>query len=175
MRHGTVVLWFVLAAQAGTTPKSGAAGYPVHGQIGGLSMGAEFMVHSFSSGRAMFVAEDYLVVEVALYPANSAHLAVSATQFSLLVSGKKQVAAQAAEFVAVALQTADWQTQRPLDPQEQPVTASEVVVRMALPEGEASGAVSGYLYFPYRGKIKGIHSLELHYDGPAGKTTLPLR
>lgn len=55
-----------------------------------------------------------------------------------------------------------------------PVTADELVVRAALPEGEFHLPVSGYLYFPYKGKIKGIRSLELTFDGPTGKITMPL-
>ena len=32
------------------------------------ALGAEYMVHSFGSNGQMFFTEDYLVVEVALYP-----------------------------------------------------------------------------------------------------------
>jgi hypothetical protein len=40
-----------------------------------------------------------------------------------------------------------------------------------LPEGEFKGAVSGYLYIPFKGKTASIQSLELIYDG----TVLKLR
>lgn len=53
--------------------------------------------------------------------------------------------------------------------------AVEIRVQNAsLPEGENSLPRSGLLYFFYRGKTKNIHSLELFYDGPMGKTTLKL-
>lgn len=52
--------------------------------------------------------------------------------------------------------------------------ADEVAVESALEEGEISGARSGYLYFPYKGKTKGIKSLELIYQGPAGAVTVRL-
>jgi hypothetical protein len=57
-----------------------------------------------------------------------------------------------------------------IDPPER-VTPAQLVVRTALPEGRFDGAVSGYLYFPFRGKTASIRSLELEYDG----TLLKLR
>jgi len=57
---------------------------------------------------------------------------------------------------------------------DQPPRADEVAIESALPEGELALPVSGYLYFAYKGKPKSIRSLELAYDGPAGKTTLKL-
>lgn len=51
----------------------------------------------------------------------------------------------------------------------------EVVVKAALPEGAFRTPVTGYLYFPHRGAIKKIKSLELIYNGPAGEKTLKLR
>jgi|YNPNPStandDraft_1061719.scaffolds.fasta_scaffold04088_3 hypothetical protein len=50
----------------------------------------------------------------------------------------------------------------------------EVVVEAALPEGETAQPVAGLLYFAYRGKTKGIRSLELLYNGPAGQCALRL-
>ncbi len=47
---------------------------------------------------------------------------------------------------------------------ERRVRADELVVETALPEGTYRGAVSGFLYFPYKGKISSIKSLELLYD-----------
>ncbi|MFB3827832.1 MAG: hypothetical protein ACE15B_13755 [Bryobacteraceae bacterium] len=54
-------------------------------------------------------------------------------------------------------------------------TAEEVAVSAALPEGETSSAVAGYVYFPYRGKVKDIRDLRLLYSGPAGQAELRLR
>jgi hypothetical protein len=54
------------------------------------------------------------------------------------------------------------------------VKAEDLVVQAALPDGEHHGPSSGFLYFHYRGKVKGIHSLELVIAGPSGATTLPL-
>jgi hypothetical protein len=41
------------------------------------------------------------------------------------------------------------------------VTAQELLVETALPEGKQHTAVSGYLYFPYRGKAGSLKSVEL--------------
>jgi hypothetical protein len=50
-----------------------------------------------------------------------------------------------------------------------------LAVEAALPEGETRGRpLSGFLYFPYRGNVSHIRSLELVLTSPAGNTTLPL-
>ena len=180
-----------------------------------LSIGAEYLVHSFSSGREMFIAKDYLVVEVALYPVNGESLLVSSGQFSLRVNARKQaLAPHAPEIVAGSLKYPDRENgphavaalgpiilgqpqpveRFPGDPnartgpppprapqdnptgldKEPPVKAEELVVQAALPEGEHSGPSSGFLYFPYRGRVGRIRSLELVFTGPGGSTTLPL-
>jgi hypothetical protein len=206
-----------LQAQSGTAPKASPADYPARGSVAKLSIGAEYMMHSFSGGRQTFITKDYLVVEVALYPAKGERLTVNTGQFSLRVNGKRQaLAPQAPEFVAASLKYPDWETHRqmeasagpiilgrpqsverfPGDPEAQQrlpnpapapttgdatgqdkepaVTADQLAVQTALPESEAHGPVSGYLYFAYRGKTKRIRSLELDYAGPEGSTTLPL-
>ena len=206
-----------LAAQYGTTPKASEQDYPVRAKLEKLSIGAEYLVHSFSGGRQMFIARDYLVVEVALFPAKGENLLVSTGQFSLRVNGRKQtVLPQAPEILANALRYPDLNTSQgvqhveqvgpvifgqpqpterfPGDPnvraprvppgapddnpsgmdKEPPVTAPELAVQAALPEGEHHGPTSGYLYFPYRGNIHRIRLLELVFTGPAGSATLPL-
>ena len=45
----------------------------------------------------------------------------------------------------------------------------------SLPEGERALPVAGFIYFSYGGKTSGIHSMELIYDGAAGKVKLPLQ
>ncbi|HUO28490.1 MAG TPA: hypothetical protein VMU80_04685 [Bryobacteraceae bacterium] len=200
-----------LAAQYGTTPKENAAAYAAHASLGKLSLGAEYLMHSFSGRGETYVARDYLVVEVALFCAPGGAVTLDAAQFGLRVNGRKQMLAPAGpEFVAESLKNPDWNTHPQAvvglgpvvlgapppterfpgdptaaprvptttsnaDPNGQPrVTAGELVVQAALPEGEQRGPVSGYLYFPYRGKVSHIHALELEYAGPLGKVTLPL-
>ena len=77
MRRAVFLFAAIAAAQAptptiyelGTTPKPKAEDYDVHAKAGEFEIGAEFMGHSFSGGEAMYIARDYLTVEVGLYPA----------------------------------------------------------------------------------------------------------
>jgi hypothetical protein len=46
--------------------------------------------------------------------------------------------------------------------------------KAAFPEGDRSLPQAGLLFFQYRGKASGIHSLELIYSGPSGKAVLSL-
>jgi hypothetical protein len=55
------------------------------------------------------------------------------------------------------------------------MTPEELVVAAALDEGERRSPLAGYLYFAFRGKPGSIKTLELLYDGPAGKAVLKLR
>jgi hypothetical protein len=49
------------------------------------------------------------------------------------------------------------------------------VQKAALPEGDRPLPLAGLIFFQYRGKTQGIHSIELIYAGPAGKATLTLQ
>lgn len=219
----TFLIFTVAVFAAGTDPKPKADDYQVHAATGNISLGAEFMVRSFQGQDNMFIAKDYLVVEVAVYPPKFEKIKVSTGQFTLRVNGKKQaLSAQPPSFVAASLKYPDWErrptvmaggglgdagiilgpptpTERfPGDPRpsqtrlpyprrvpetgapagiekEEPPRAEEVVIQTAFPEGEFSGPVSGYVYFPYKKKTKSIRTLELLYQGPEGSATLRLR
>ena len=54
-------------------------------------------------------------------------------------------------------------------------TARELVEKAGLPSGDVVPPVSGVLFFAYQGKPESLKSVELLYDGPAGKVTLKLR
>src|ERR1035441_9857441 len=107
-------LVFVLGAQAqGTEPKASAAEYPVHAESGNLAIGAEYMVHSFGSGEQMYLAERYLVVEVALFPPKGQSVTADAARFALRVNGKKTLLyAQSPALVASHLNQREWETTR---------------------------------------------------------------
>ncbi len=101
---------FALPALAGTAPKEKATDYPVSATLPALSIGAEYLVHSFSGGGQTYVAPDYLVVEVALFSPARAPVSVSSGQFSLRINGKKHVLLpQAPSFVAASLKYTDWE------------------------------------------------------------------
>lgn len=57
---------------------------------------------------------------------------------------------------------------------EQEDTVDYRVQNASLREGEQSLPRSGLIYFPFQGRTKGIHSLQLLYNGPMGKTVLKL-
>ena len=108
---------FLLACAAfaqGTDPKPKAEDYPVQAEAKILgqpvAVGAEFMVHSFSKGEEAYVAPEFIVVEVALYPPKGAKLTVSPSQFSLRINGKKQaLLPQSPGLVASSFDHPEWQ------------------------------------------------------------------
>jgi hypothetical protein len=59
-------------------------------------------------------------------------------------------------------------------PMEMRRAMQQRVQKAALPEGDRALPVAGLLFFPYSGKTQGIRSIELLYNGPAGKATLAL-
>ena len=109
-----VILAFALLAQAqGTQPKASAAEYPVQAVAGNLAIGAEYTVHSFGSGEQMYLAENYLVVEVALFPPKGESVTADAAGFALRVNGKKTLLyAQSPALVASHLNQREWETTR---------------------------------------------------------------
>ena len=219
MRIWLLIVCAGLAFGQGTEPKPKAEDYESHAQAADLALGAEFMVHSFSRGDISFLAPDYLVVEVALYPAKGTTLAVQNGNFKLRVNGKKPgLDAAVLSMVAASLQHPEWRQpggiqtsaegragnggvilggppynptpfpgsnppgsqppppvkvprDNPTGIEKEPVRAEDVLRETALPEGEHRFPFSGFLYFPYRGKISGIKTLELSY----GDIVLKLR
>jgi hypothetical protein len=70
------------------------------------------MVRSVSTPKASFLTDDYLVVEVALYP-GSGGMAVNAQEWTLRVNGRKEeLLTQTPGIVAASLKYPDW-SQRP--------------------------------------------------------------
>jgi len=97
-----------MLAQHGTVPKTSAQDYPAHCKLDKLSIGAEYLVHSFSSGADMFIARDFLVVEVALFPAKGETIVASPAQFTLRINGRKTaLEPQPPELVVASLKDPD--------------------------------------------------------------------
>jgi hypothetical protein len=114
MRYLVFLAVVPLAAHAqGTQPKASAAEYPVQAESGNLAIGAEYMVHSFGGGELMYLAENYLVVEVALFPPKGESVTADAAKFALRVNGKKTLLyAQSPALVASHLNQRGWETPR---------------------------------------------------------------
>src|SRR3954449_10785368 len=87
----------------GTTPKPSSEDYPVHAKSGANELAAEYMVHSFSAGEQMFIAENYLVVEVAFYPPKGGSVGVETGRFGLHDNGKTPLAPESPAMVAASL------------------------------------------------------------------------
>lgn len=105
-------LWAL--GQTGTKTRPKAADYPVQAEAAEVTLGAEYMVHSFAGKQSTYVARDHLVVEVGLFPAKE--LMVSTGQFTMKVNGKKQLLfSQPPQFVAAALKYDNWETRPQLE------------------------------------------------------------
>ena len=73
----------------GMPPRNNTAEYMSRGQIGAVSIGAEFDRHSVPTATSILSTEDYVAVEVGLFGAPGTHLAVSDADFTLRINGKK--------------------------------------------------------------------------------------
>ena len=98
-------------------PRAKASDYPVHVALAGMEIGAEYLVHSIPSERGDYFAKEYLVVEVAIFPATQDglkidSLKISSGHFTLRINKKSTLTAQSAGTVAAALKYPDWE-QRP--------------------------------------------------------------
>lgn len=113
LAYHQVVRWILILtcatiAFAGTDPKPKPEDYPVSGESNGVGVGSEFMIHSFSGENRTFILADYLVVEVAVYPAKDHPIDVNNGQFSLRLNGKTLLRPQAPQMVAASIHHPDW-------------------------------------------------------------------
>lgn len=113
MRWTVLCLSTALAFAQGTTPKPAPTDYDVHLSDGPLDIGAEYMVHSYSNGEQMYIAERFLVVEVALYPLmKTDEVNVDMKKFGLRLNHKTLLQAVNPKEVANALRQSPWMMQR---------------------------------------------------------------
>jgi hypothetical protein len=114
MRYWLLLFSVGAAFAQGTEPKPKAEDYEVHASTGAAAIGAEYMVHSFSRGDRAFLAKDYLVVEVALFPPKDQTIEVQNANFSLRINGKRTVLMpEAVSLVAASLQHPEWEQPGP--------------------------------------------------------------
>ncbi len=184
----------------GIPPRATPADYQTKAQAGSVTLAAEFLGHAIPAGQSSLVAEDYVVVEAALFGPPGARTAISAADFSLRINGKKQ-ALTGAHFGLVfqSLKDPEWGPTAsekeksktsvggtgggagdpPPPPPKMPIALRRAmeqrVQKSALPEGDRPLPQAGLLFFPYRGKTDGIHSVELNYNGKDGKAKLALQ
>jgi hypothetical protein len=98
------------AAIAGTDPKAKADDYEVHARVANVDLGVEYMVHSLSGDGQTFIVDDYLVVEVALFPPKGGSIAGNSGDFTLRVDGRRAtLAAAPPQMVVNSMERRQWQ------------------------------------------------------------------
>jgi hypothetical protein len=184
----------------GMPARAAASEYQAHAQAGSISIGAEFMGHSVPTPQAIFASDDYIVIETGFFGPPEARLKLSIDDFSIRINGKKNTLPnQHYELAFHSLRDPEWeppaleksktslntggqgsqQNDSPPPPPKMPLylrRAMELKVqKAALLEGDRVLPQAGLIFFEYRGKAQGIHSIELIYEGAAGKATLNLQ
>lgn len=185
----------------GMPPRATPGDYQSQALAGTFTIAAEFQGHSVATPESTFTNENFVTVEVGLFGPAQSHLRLSYQDFSLRVNGKK-VALPAQQFGLVfkALKDPSWVPPVPAGskskggisaggdnpdanapppvvhvPIEVERAMEQKVQKAALPEGERQLPQAGLIFFEYAGKLSGIHSMELLYNGPAGKAVIPLQ
>ena len=179
-------------------PRSTPGDYAAHVQVGGYTLAADFAGHNVPRVEDPLTTDDYVVVEAALFGPSGSKLDLSPNQFSLHVNDRKPSPAVTFVVVASSLKDPEWippdqpkaksktsfgggggaddtATLPPKVPIELRRKMTQYIEINSLPEGEHALPQAGLLFFLYRGKSTSIHDLELIYNGPAGKATLPLQ
>jgi hypothetical protein len=188
----------------GLPPRATPADYQAQTKAGSVTLAAEFAGHAVPTAQGPLTTEDFVVVEMGLFGAPDARLKISAADFSLRINEKKAaLATRPFGMVLSSVKDPEWQPPEqeaksksktglssggngdqadpnaPPPPVKIPIEVQRAmaqrVQKATLPEGDRTLPVAGLIYFQYRGKTQGIHSVELIYDGPAGKATLALQ
>ena len=179
--------------------------YQVHAKAGNVTIAAEFTGHSIPNSQEPLTNAEYVAVEVALFGAPEARLTITATEFSLRINGKKPpLPSQPFGLVAKNIKDPEWlppeaaakkesQTgisggagggnkssdNTPPPPPKVPIELlrgwQQRLRKAALAEGDRALPQAGLIFFEYRGKAESIRSVELMYEGPAGKASLNLK
>jgi hypothetical protein len=119
--HRAVLLIALLPLYA----RDKATDYPVHASLAGVEIGAEYLEHSVPGKEGFYIATDFLVVDVGVFPSTPDGVNVKSGQFSLRINRDKRVlAAVSAGTVAAALKYPDWEGKRGAAGQQQNVSAT---------------------------------------------------
>jgi hypothetical protein len=187
----------------GLPPRATPEDYQAHAAAGTVTIAAEFSEHAVPTAEAPLSTEAYVVVEAAIFGQPDASLKVSLENFSLRINGKNEpLSSQPFGLVFKSLKDPEFappanasskskssintggggaqgESNAPPPPVHIPIevvrSMQQRVQKAALPEGDRTLPVAGLLFFQYSGKAKSIRSLELIYNGPAGKATLELQ
>ena len=188
----------------GLPPRAAAGEYQAQEKAGNVTIGADFTGHAVPTFQNPLMSEDYVAVEVAFFGAPDGKVKISFEDFSLRINGKKN-AIPAQQYGMVMKSLTDPELIPPVveekqkgggisagggggggaagDPKPAPPkmpfplrrAMEQKAQKSALPEGDRAMPIAGLVFFPYRGKDQGIQTVELIYNGAAGKATLSLR
>jgi len=187
----------------GMPPRAAPADYQVQAQAGTVTVAAEFTGHSVPTLQGALSTEDYVVIETGFFGSPGARIKLSAGDFALRINGKKApLPSQPYGLVVGSVKDPEFEpagpsasksktnlsssgkgeqgdANTPPAPVQIPIgvqrAMAQRVQKAALPEGDRTLPVAGLIFFQYRGKTQGIHSIELIYAGPTGKATLTLQ
>jgi hypothetical protein len=185
----------------GMPPRATPADYQSQAQAGAVTIAAEFKGHSVPTVQGTLSTEDYVVVEVGFFGAPGATAKLASGDFSLRINGKKApLPSQPYGLVVGSVKDPEWeppvpaasktktsvggggkgeQGDAPPAPVKVPIEVQRAmaksVQKAVLPEGDRTLPQAGLIFFQYRGKQQSIHSIELVYDGPAGKAAVKLQ
>jgi hypothetical protein len=186
----------------GMPPRAAPSEYQTQATAGMVTIAAEFMGHAVPTPEQTVASDDYVVLDVGIYGPPGARVMLSRGDFSLRINGKKMpVSSEPYELVFKSLRDPEWQPPVPQEskskggvttgggggggdklppvPPKMPFelrrTMEQHVQRAAMQEGDRALPQAGLLFFAYRGKAEGIHSIELIYSGAAGNATLTLQ
>lgn len=186
------------SATRGMPARATPGDYQAHASAGPLTVGAEFMQHSVPTPLGLLTTEDYVIVEAGLFGPPGARTTLSYQDFSLRINEKKNPQrSEPYALVFKSLKDPEWEADQKVEQKSKtsigtgggnsgdPPPVIHVPIKLqrewearatkaAFPEGDRALPQAGLLFFQYRGKASGIHSLELIYSGPAGKATLML-
>ena len=187
----------------GMPPRTAPTEYQAHAAAGTVTIAAEFTGHGIGTPQGALTSEDYVAVETGFFGPEGARTKLAISDFSLRINGKKApLPGQPYGMVLGSLKDPEWEPPietkskskggmsaggggeqgQSNDPPPVPKMTfperramEQKVQKATLPEGDRALPVAGLIFFQYRGKTQAIKSLELIYDGPAGKVTLTLQ
>jgi hypothetical protein len=199
MLSGLLATASLYGQSKGMPPRTTPGDYQAHAQAGTFTIGAEYAGHSIPDPQTVLSTEDYVVIEVGLFGPPDAHLNLSYENFSLRINGKK-TALPAQEFVNVFKSLKNPEYEPPTKSEAKTKTnvnggggggadanalppvvhipieveraMQQKVRNISLPEGDRALPAAGLIFFEHRGKA---NSIELIYNGPAGKASMSLQ
>ena len=117
-----------LAAQD-TAPRSKAADYPAHVSLPGMEIAAEYLLHSIPTDQGFYVAQDYLVIDVGVFPAAHETVKISSGQFRLRINHKTlELPPDSPGTVAADVKYPDWEQHPTVVGQAGPVIVGDPTV-----------------------------------------------